>query len=67
MNNKFIGKILIIIGILGIALKIFEAYAVIRGCFGYNYTYEILSILIPILFIIVGFLKYNNFFSIGSK
>ncbi|MFK7807266.1 MAG: hypothetical protein AB8F74_05620 [Saprospiraceae bacterium] len=57
LNSKLIGKTLLMFGILGFLLKLTEPYIITKGCFGYNYFYEIFSFAIPVTMIVVGYKK----------
>lgn len=60
MKNKLIGKLLIIVGLIGIALKFIEPYIIQKGCFGNDYFYETLTIGIPIILIVIGYKKLKT-------
>ncbi len=59
MNKKFIGNTLIIIGLIGLILKIIGSLIITKGCFGYDYFYEFLSFGIPVALIAIGFRYYR--------
>lgn len=54
-NTKLIGKLLLILGLIGLSIKFMEPLIVTKGCFGYDYTYELISFGIPIIFTVIGF------------
>ncbi len=49
-----------VIGLLGLVLKLIEPMLVIKGSFGYDYVYEYSSILIPMLLTVIGFMVYQG-------
>ena len=55
MSNQLIGKILMLIGLIGIILKLIEPLIITKGCFGYDYIYEFISFGIPIIILVIGF------------
>ncbi len=54
-DYKLIGKLLLIFGLIGLSVKLMEPIIITKGCFGYDYTYEVISFGVPIIFIIIGF------------
>lgn len=55
MNRKSLGKLLIVAGVIGLISKIIEPILITKGCFGYDYVYEIVSFGIPIVLIFIGY------------
>jgi len=57
MNKKIIGRTIGTIGLIWLVLNIGLPYTglINIGCFGYDYTYELISNGIPILLIMIGF------------
>lgn len=60
MNSQLIGKKLMIVGLIGLILKLNEWLVVTRGCFGYNYFYEFITFGIPIVLLVIGFYFFER-------
>lgn len=58
-SNKLSGIILMITGALGLALKLLYTLSTNRGCFGYDFSFEIILVIIPISIFGFGFLQYK--------
>jgi len=56
MFKKYsIAKVVLIIGIATLVIKLIEPIVITKGCFGYNYFYEIISFGAPLFLIFFRF------------
>jgi len=49
-----------LVGLIGIILKLTEPFIITKGCFGYDYIYEFISFGIPIIILVIGYRIYKR-------
>lgn len=59
-EKKRVGKLLMILGLIGITYAVLEPIFIIRGCFGYGII-DALIYIVPIGLLLIGYNVYSKY------